>query len=133
MKENFANYNQSIALRDLGFDEECLGFYKDSKYLKTVDQHWGMSLGGISKSLGYSVDDLVLAPLISQVFTFFRKKYNLSGEVQSNQFKFTYYIIYDTLGNNVCKFVGEKYNTYPEAQTECINKLIKIAQENENR
>ena len=31
MEKYFANYNQSLALKELGFDEDCLAYYQKNK------------------------------------------------------------------------------------------------------
>ena len=80
MKKEFIPYEEALALKELGFDEECICFYKDGK-LQTVDQHWGTSLSGISKRSGYRIDDLILTPLFQQAFRWFRENYGLESHV----------------------------------------------------
>lgn len=122
MKNNFIPYEQSLALKELGFDEECFA-YCNSKFKKDLIKE---GLNGCTNS-SLSENEVAL-PLYQQAFKWFREKYKLSGEPQSSQFSFEYNIIYDTLGENICKSVSKKYQTYEEAKLDCLNKLIEIAQ-----
>jgi hypothetical protein len=70
--------------------------------------------------------DFVLAPLYQQAFRWFRDKYKLSGEIQSYQFKYSYLIIYDTLGDNTCKKIKYDIESYEKSELECLKKLIEI-------
>jgi hypothetical protein len=131
MNKEFIPYEQALSLKELGFDEECLGFYSKDNNLKAVDQHWGMSISGISKSLGYKIDDLTLAPLYQQTFKWFRVVYNLDSFIkkeykQINQIG--YYFGIDK--TNCIDFYSPTYKNYEEAELECLKKLIEICKNN---
>jgi len=76
MNKLFVGLELAIALKGLRFDEECLCFYKDDK-LSVTDQHWGSSISGISKGLGYRIDDLILAPTYQQVTDWLRDEHGI--------------------------------------------------------
>ena len=76
MNKLFISVELAIALKALGFDEECICFYKDGK-LSVTDQHWGSSISGISKALGYRIDDLILAPTHQQVTDWLRDEHGI--------------------------------------------------------
>lgn len=101
MKNEFIPYEEALALKELGFDEDCFGYYS------TVELDYPSSplAGGQG---GYLVSKLevgefvthdqykffdtyfgpkkfksINAPLYQQVFRFFRDKHNLSGQIIS--------------------------------------------------
>ena len=131
MKENFANYNQSVALRDLGFDEQTLAGYR-SDYNNKLMMPSNKPFINIEdfgyKNYNNQNKHVIKAPLISQVFTFFREKYNLDAWIYtSDRNRYWYSLLKD--GRFLVENKG--FNTYQEAQTAVIDKLIEIAQKNE--
>jgi hypothetical protein len=62
MEEHFVNYNQALALKELGFDEPCIGNYFHTKELKIY--------GGDISRIKNSDMGIVTAPLKQQVFKF---------------------------------------------------------------
>ena len=110
MEENFVSYEIALALKQLGFDEECLGIYYGDGIL-SYDYDPEM----YSSSLP--------APLYQQAFKFFREKYNL------------HYIIYKNInmdGYDFCEITNDgitninNFKTYEEAQIQCLIKLIEV-------
>jgi hypothetical protein len=117
MKNEFIPYEQSLELKELGFDEPCFGkIYADG--------------GSEQLSYPYKNSDQIgkvtscSAPLYQQVFRWFREKHSLFHSI-------------DPLGYNMCLgLVGQlgklkpcnvpNYGTYEEAELECIKELIKI-------
>ena len=70
------------------------------------------------------------APTYSQIFRFFREKYNLLGSIDySNRLKWYYvireFITSDILPNLNTSSKGE-FESYEEAELECLVKLIDI-------
>ena len=111
MESNFVTYEQALALKELGFDEPCFGVFINGNFNLIFSQH---QLDGIS-----------LAPLKSQVFKFFREKYEL------------YYTIRPVRGSKKYGFVFSIYSenddineTYEEAENGAIDKLIEIVKNN---
>ena len=110
MEKEFVTYEQALALKELGFDEERLC-------------RW------------YEVDNLtvrITAPFKSQVFRWFREKYDLH-----------HIVIWDSDTNNfdaglfgelVTPFLEKDtiFSTYEEAENACIDKLIEIAKQQDN-
>jgi hypothetical protein len=111
--KEFIPYEQALALKELGFDEPCLGYYNYNgsyffKYKPKTDDK-----------------NLTKAPLYQQAFRWFREKYNI--------FPYTY------TGNgnlfHYCMFIKDRDNQYhsndlylsnEEAELECLKKLIEI-------
>ena len=107
MKELFCSYEQSLALKELGFDEPCFDNYNWRGVL------WGMSLDKQT-----TVNGACLAPLKSQVFKWFREKYNADVVIQPQVVGYYAKILI----NN--KNVFDTIQNYEEAEDACIDKLI---------
>ena len=76
MNKLFVSLEIASSLKKFGFDEECICFYKEGR-LSVTDQHWGSSISGISGSLGYRINDLILAPTHQQVTDWLRDKHGI--------------------------------------------------------
>lgn len=133
MYRDFTPHEQALALKDLEFDEPCIGFFKGNTHVKAIDQHWGSSISGISKSLGYKIDDLVLAPTFSQAFRWFREKHKLFSKIELEDVElnlFSYEILQDKEGKyNNELYIDIDFKTYEEAELACLIKLIEIQKE----
>jgi hypothetical protein len=121
MEKEFVPYEQALALKELGFDEPCLyGYDTFATVISTSTkwENWNQSL------------QLVSAPLYQQVFRWFREKYNLDSFVKhlyKSTIKVGYYFGIDEY--NGIEFQMELdgyYETYEEAELECLVKLIDI-------
>ena len=130
MKNLFCTHNQSLALKELGFDEPCFAFYAipnvGNKLIFDIDPDDG-ELTSLNQNQIYhnnlSEVGRISAPLKSQVFEWFREKYGYWS-----------YIKEATKGT--CRFNIEKFDekffnsglfgSYDEAESACIDKLIEI-------
>jgi hypothetical protein len=121
---DFVEYEEALALKELGFDEPCLAKHDLKFILLRVER--------CESQKNASELDYILAPLYRQAFRWFRNKYKLSGEPQSYQFYFSYNIIYDTLGYNTCKAIENEFKTFEEAEKACLKKLIEIVKQQSN-
>jgi hypothetical protein len=109
----FCPYEQSLALKELGFDEPCFGTWD------RPDKLWiGNPVNGVLDI----PEDIILAPTYSQAFRFFREKYGLYSVIDGLENR-QYYKI--TQLNTYSK----EYDTYEQAKLECIRKLIELANE----
>jgi hypothetical protein len=117
MEKEFIPYEQALALKELGFDKDCVGYYDGlgNPMVKPM-KHCPIS-----------------APLYQQAFRWFREKYDLIACNDYGNNKYFYWIIskdekffFDNEdGNRNCIV----YNTYEEAELECLKKLIEIVKE----
>jgi hypothetical protein len=129
MEKEFIPYEQALALKELGFDNETLKSYDTSVVLldgKYLLDDW------------YDVKrvNTVKAPLYQQAFRWFREKYNLRGFIgfRPNVKQFDCHIYDMSLSGKeyVQQRTTEEYNkdpkvgTYEEAELECLKKLIEI-------
>ena len=112
MNKEFVKYEQALALKELGFDEPCFGWYNPQVNYKkvTTDKYWAFHLTG-------EWENFKPAPLYQQAFRWFREKYNLHYVIVKAESWF-----YTINGCNT----QEGFNTYEEAEQSCINKLIEI-------
>lgn len=123
MKKEFCTYEQSLALKELGYDETCFSFYNHSS--KELYESEGFYYD--YKSYHNVELDFVLAPLIQQAFRFFREKYDMVGYVQ----KFTNGTFDWTVESSI--FTSPEYHdnglydTYEGAELGCIDHLIEVA------
>jgi hypothetical protein len=121
LQKEFVPYELALRMKQLGFDEPCLGFYNKED----------------RPNLGYCTnsfqDDTTLeikctAPLYQQAFRWFREKYQLQSEIfwitdmncfwyKTGKFKYS--------SRDLSK---NDYKTYEEAELACLEKLIEIVE-----
>jgi|LakMenE18May11ns_1017448.scaffolds.fasta_scaffold9858431_3 hypothetical protein len=103
-KKEFVPHKQALALKELGFDELCFGWYSNDGtfYEGKMTIHQG----------------LLLAPLYQQAFRWFREKYNIHIRIEK----------YDETKwwSNWGSWTSEVYDSYEKAELECLKKLIEI-------
>jgi len=123
--KDFIPYEVALALKELGFDEECLALFSRDKSLliKQIpnQQECEQYFGG------------VLAPTFSQAFRWFREKYSTHVEIHENtdweedNECWSFVIFKYKLGDNDGMISSTvDYNTYEEVELDCLNKLIEI-------
>jgi hypothetical protein len=119
MNKEFVEYEQALALEELGFDEPCFAFYS---------KIYGLMTTSPTNKVNEFAGEVIL-PLYQQAFRWFREKYDLRVWIESNYgvAKFEY-VIATTNPNFIDKqfndFYG--YKTYEEAELACLIKLIEI-------
>jgi hypothetical protein len=113
--KDFTPHQEAFELKDLGFDEECLGYYNIDPYFKNPSFRVGTP---------FDHQWCLPAPTYSQAFRFFREKYELSSWVyNSHMDKYFYTILQD---GRIVK-ATESATTYEEAELACLKKLIEIS------
>ena len=83
MNKEFVPYEQALALKELGFDEPCFGYYKDGRISgvsKWDRKDWEFHIL-TNKEITNLTSEIILAPTFSQAFRFFREKYNISYSI----------------------------------------------------
>jgi hypothetical protein len=120
MNKEFIPYYQALALKELGFDEPCLGVYYESKtfYIYTKSK-------GVKNSDKTSQSWVFTAPLYQQAFRWFRENHNLSGfTLPWGEGLFDYRIYSTKEGEHL--FGSPEYSSTEEAELACLKKLIEI-------
>ena len=134
MKKEFVKYEQALALKELGFDGPCFGFYTHNEKL--------CRYGSTNDSVDFQMcthseiyNTYSLSPTFSQAFRWFREKYDLRIWIESNYgvLKFEY-VIATTNFNFIDKQFNDLsgYKTYEEAESACLDKLIEIVKNKED-
>jgi len=120
MEELFVPYVESLALKELGFNEACLGAFRlENK--RFID----------SNEIKYLVENanhvvLIYSPLYQQAFKWFADKYSMYRSIDAlfNKGGFRA-IIVNTIEHNIV-VIDDRFDTYEEAELECLRKLIEI-------
>ena len=119
MKNEFAPYELALRMKSLGFDEPCFGHYSNGELVYSSHTNNNM------QRFRYS------APLYQQAFRWFREKYNLICRVSVTSYGCTldeqefYCVITSKYGTASY----EIFNTYEEAELDCLKKLIEIVEQ----
>ncbi len=145
MKEEFLKYSEALALKKLGFDEQCFGYYENQdKNLVINYNNLPLTKEQQKRPSLYTIDNrnskipqwATAAPTYHQAFMWIRKKYKLHGEV------FSCYKLdnkYNPIGNEWEFFIhdlskvedgmsySKTYKIHKKAEIACIKKLIKFA------
>ena len=115
MKREFCSYEQALALKELGFDEECFAYYYNKE---------------LSFGARVAYGEVIESPLKQQVFRWFRE----NGYMIDICPDFEDGLYYFGIGYKH-KFLFEtdyEYSIYEEAENACIDKLIEIAKQQSN-
>ena len=135
MNKEFVPYEEAFALKELDFNEPCLGYYlcRNSAFgindLEITTERIDL--------IGYDYASCVV-PTFSQAFRWFREKYFMEGfvfMVDCVNKAYEYHIDFTdredkelyTFEHIPQCFVSENhFSKYPEAELACLNKLIEI-------
>ena len=119
MEKEFVPYELAVKLNALGFDEECFGYYHVN-----VGYTKGYAFCYFDKPKRFKDGFDLLAPTFSQVFRWFREKYNLKSFIQPIPDDVDTYIF--AYGTKEIEHDDEDYLKYEEAELACLEKLIEI-------
>lgn len=129
MKKEFIPYEQALALKELGFDEPCFGFYNNAD-----GNVW------IKHTVDESIKSIYIgdfeAPTFSQCFRWFREKHSLQCLPMQDRIDVWWCLFSkDVLSSGYLLKNGDyghyldehlEFKTYEEAELECLKKLIEI-------
>ena len=121
MNKEFIPYNEALELKELGFNEPCFGkFYFNQ-----------LEIGGVWTNNDFKEDPdvFISAPLYQQAFRWFREKYKIHIVINLTIIDNWYFELYDLNDkrNAEIKTNENEFETYGEAELECLKKLIEIA------
>ncbi len=127
MNNEFVSYEIALKLKELGYNEPCLTYYYElTSNLRT---HLAIDMNNAWTYSGNTNFGFTLAPLYQQVFKWLRNKYDIDISINTIYSKYNentskkYRVVIDN--KTVFTNVGF-YDTYEEAQKECILDLISI-------
>jgi len=137
MQKEFVNYEIAVALKELGFDEECFNrFYtkRQSKMFGVDEKGRHYPIKNTSKKL-YTMGEyfvlndsnVILAPTFSQAFRWFREKYGLISYVHPFALlEDTKKWCYEITNFESSWDEDSDLHTLEEAELACLVKLIGI-------
>jgi len=141
MNKEFVPYDQALELKELGFDEPCLGYYrKDNLTLKFGEgfelvtrnyrrnvMHYTLKnsryIAGSNAPDGYYY--LTTSPTFSQAFRWFKEKHEIFSSVWDFESDKKFFIDW---GFGIHTFKVDNFNDTREEhlKLECLKKLIEI-------
>ena len=123
MNREFIPYEQALALKELGFDEPCFGYYLASTLF-------------ISNDIVYNSTNIpvIKAPLYQQAFRWFREKHGICSWIERlyTEYSVAYYKTNEEYKKDASSKMHnliislKEYSTYEEAELACLKKLIEI-------
>lgn len=123
MDKEFVPYEQSLQLKELGFDRNCMAYYfNGGKINNYFNKYYNNTKLVVTQPYAFHCT----APLWQQAFDWFRIRYNINPQIafceysiqSCNGWSFT--ITNPTKRQN---WIG-KYKSYEEAKLECLKFLI---------
>lgn len=114
--KEFVPYPLALRLKELGFDEPCFSWY-GSDYIPQIS--------GSYKNSTHTFNYCVSAPTFSQIFRWFRKEYAMFHNIDR--------IFLDEFGYTISNEKDEPlnffdFNSWEEAELNCLEKLIEITE-----
>jgi hypothetical protein len=121
MNKEFVTYEQALALKELGFDEDCFKVkLKDNPQLDYTPSDYDDFPEQKEVEVGI--------PLYQQVFRWFRKNHGLYTDIFVDDNKtFGFMISYFVEEGRADTAITRHFETYEEAEHACLDKLIEMA------
>lgn len=119
LEKEFVPHQESLELKELGFNEPCFVYYKASNENKPAYPNHGITQNSLCM-------DGITAPTFSQAFRFFREKHNLKSWVQEHTADT---FIYEIRPHKLTDYREDEvyvYEEYEQAELACLRKLIEI-------
>ena len=129
IEEEFVPYDIAMSLKELGFDEPCIGLYR---YQGGEHEFAHVSKSGKMTFLRNSDESMrIVSPLYQQVFKWFRKNHDLfSSILVTGDCGYCYYIHTDSMRDKVATSKGFDpdgiNDPYDKCRDACIRELINI-------
>jgi len=118
MENDFIPYEKALALKELGFNQPCYGFYG----IESKKHYIGYPKDGVDKYL-------MPSPKFEQCFYWFGNKYDIYGKINMYLLNIKFSYKYE-VNTDFERKISNWFNTYEEAELQCLNKLIEIAKLN---
>ena len=145
MEKEFITYNQALALKELGFDEPCFGYYQKSAVIGDATI---LPIQIRNKASNFNDNEyskmgvpFCSAPLYQQAFRWFREKHNLMFQIfylRNGNYAVLihrttpeYMDLIDQVNpSSGCVDEVVDCYSYEEAELACLEKLIEITKNN---
>ena len=134
MKDLFVSYEQTLALKELGFESPYpIGGYQGGKvfyYEKGKLYYDGRPMYSSDAHSGQ-----LLAPLKQQVFEWFRNVHNYHVSIRKRYFQnvdeveYNYFIYPPNSNEHLEHNLLDEYESWEEAEIACIDDLIKLVKQ----
>jgi len=119
LEKEFVLPNEALALKSIGFDEPCLAWYNPNQLIYAIE------IGYVKNSEKWIYKNQCSAPTYRQAFRWFRDKHKLHATITSiSQESWQWHI--QEPGQKLGELYDEDYESYEEAELECLKKLIEI-------
>ena len=132
MEKEFIPYEQALALKELGFDEPCFGWYSNMDGNVFRQGYCETYLG---------IENCAKAPIYQQAFRWFREVCNIQSYVKLIGLQYSFKIRFQKLANgenpptmvwhHLDSWLGlhlDLFVTYEEAEFVCLTKSIEIVE-----
>ena len=129
MKAQFIPYKIALKLKELGFDEEVFGYYKEGSIIDQDDMTYER---GIHNRITQTYNSgTISAPLWQQAIDWLREKHNLYvqivfSEIQDESLYPYYYYIIDMKTKLVLGTLSYNIKEFKEAKEQAILKAIEL-------
>lgn len=124
MEKEFVSYELALKLKELGFDEECFGWWSWINGITASLYTYPMKNSDMASH--YMHPNNASAPLWQQAFDWFRETNGLFAEFSVDTLKNKYdWCIPVNIDRGYCS--EKEYDTYQEAKEECLKKLIELS------
>lgn len=149
--KDFCNHEQSLALKELGFDDPGIAWFTEKKEHVIAPESyrkWTQKILNNTNIAEILNNQCVVSPIYSQVFRWFREKYNLRHTItdfidDETGIEWDYEIAvigtdvdengnYKPLVDYSTDDKTRKFKTFEEAESACLDKLIEIVKERLN-
>ena len=118
MEKEFIPYEEALALKGLGYDEECFGYYTDgTPRIMYKDQ---------ASPSAIREHTVCKAPLHQQTFRWFREKHKLTHEIDEYDGRGHTWGVYE---NGYVKHEVDNIIDYDEAELDCVKQMIEMVKE----
>jgi hypothetical protein len=115
LDHKFVSLKDAKDLQDLGFEEECIRVY----------DHFDRQAQSVASTHDQYPIQICLCPLKTQVFDWFRTKYNINSWIHTDGTG----SYWNTVILDYKRTDSSRFDSYEEAENQLIKKLIKIKNE----
>jgi hypothetical protein len=100
MEKEFVPYEQAVALKELGFEEDCFGYYD-------VDNGYATGYAFCYSNVKSQLESGCSAPLYQQAFRWLHEQLNMKGVMPTTDLEYRLQML-----NNLIKMLSSKKKKY---------------------